>query len=58
MLVEIIQTSNNLKIQGFSLFSYKNHIYIWGGSGPEEVRKPPFSSTTACGVLLERSFRI
>jgi len=33
IFIEIIVTSTQLKLEEFSLFSYKDNIYIWGGNG-------------------------
>lgn len=32
IFIEIIITSTQLKLEEFSLFSYKEHIYLWGGN--------------------------
>jgi hypothetical protein len=37
IFIEIILTSNHLKLEEFSLFSYGEHIYLWGGNGPMGV---------------------
>jgi hypothetical protein len=35
--IETLYTKNSLSIEGFSLFSYKAKIYLWGGCGPAIV---------------------
>jgi hypothetical protein len=33
IFIEIIVTSNHLRLEEFSLFSFREHIYLWGGNG-------------------------
>lgn len=54
---DVIPTKNALRLQGFSLFSYKTHIYLWAGSTPTEVRPTPRSPPTLSSPTRAMSSR-
>ena len=37
MSVDSIITKTAFNLEGFSLFYFKSHIYIWAGLGPQGV---------------------
>ena len=36
MTLDLVQAKNTLRLQGFSIFSFGDKIYFWGGSGPSK----------------------
>jgi hypothetical protein len=36
MNLDVIRSKNQLKLQGFSLFTVDEKVYFWGGSGPNQ----------------------